>query len=85
MKILIMGFSKIKYMPYINFYLENINADENDVHLLYWNRDLKAEDVSALTNIELHEFCCFQSDDVSKLSKIGSFIKYRKFALKILN
>lgn len=85
MKILIMGFSKIKYMPYMNFYLENINADKNDVHLLYWNRDLKPEDVSAFSNIKLHEFYRFQADDVSKLSKIGSFIKYRKFALKVLN
>ena len=85
MKILIMGFSKIKYMPYMNFYLENINADKNDVHLLYWNRDLKPEDVSAFSNIKLHEFYNFQADDVSKLSKIGSFIKYRKFALKVLN
>lgn len=85
MKILIMGFTKIKYMPYMNFYLDNINTTENEVHLLYWNRDLKPEDVSAFANVTLHEFSCFQADDVSKLSKIGSFLKYRKFALKILS
>lgn len=85
MKILIMGFTKIKYMPYMNFYLDNINTTENEVHLLYWNRDLKPEDVSAFANVTLHEFSCFQADDVSKLSKIGSFLKYRKFALKVLN
>lgn len=84
MKLLIMGFTKIKYMPYMNFYLESINTVENEVHLLYWNRDLKPEDTSALKNITLHEFSLFQEDDVSKLSKIGSFLKYRKFALKLL-
>lgn len=85
MKILIMGFTKIKYMPYMNFYLENIDTAENEVHLLYWNRDLKPEDTSALKNITLHELSCFQEDEVSRLSKIGSFLKYRKFALKLLS
>ena len=33
MKILILGFSKIKYMPYLNVYLENIDRVKNDVHL----------------------------------------------------
>lgn len=84
MKILILGFSKIKYMPYMNFYIENINTKENDVHLLYWNRDLKEEDLSACPEITFHEFNCYQEDDVSKLSKISSFIKYRNFASKIL-
>lgn len=84
MKILIMGFTKIKYMPYMNFYLENINTNKNEVHLLYWNRDLKPEDTSSLNGVTLHEFSCFQADDVSKASKIGNFLKYRKFALKLL-
>lgn len=84
MKILIIGFGKIKFMPYMNFYLDNIDTKENDVHLLYWNRDLKEEDTSFLKNVTLHEFCCYQEDDVSKLSKVTSFLKYRKFALKVL-
>ena len=84
MKILIIGFGKIKFMPYMNFYLDNIDTKENDVHLLYWNRDLKDEDTSFLKNVTLHEFRCYQEDDVSKLSKVTSFLKYRKFALKVL-
>lgn len=84
MKILIVGFGKIKFMPYMNFYLENIDTKANDVHLLYWNRDLKDEDVSALSDVTLHEFRCYQEDDVSKLSKITSFLKYRKYALNVL-
>ena len=76
MKILVMGFSKIKYMPYMNFYLENIDTSKNDVHLLYWNRDLQQEDTSHLQDVTLHEFKCYQEDDVSKFSKIKSFLKF---------
>lgn len=84
MKILIIGFTKIKYMPYMNFYFDNIDVRVNDVHLIYWNRDLEVEDTSSLYGIKLHEFKCYQEDDVSKISKLGSFKKYRSFALKIL-
>ena len=84
MKILIIGFAKIKYMPYMNMYLNNIDTEKNDVHILYWNRDLKEEDTSKLKNVTLHEFKCYQEDDVSKISKITSFVKFRKFALKEL-
>ena len=84
MKVLIMGFTKIKYMPYINFYLESVSKDVNEVHILYWNRDLKDEDISVLDGTTLHEFKCYQENDVSKASKIISFIKYRKYAKKII-
>lgn len=84
MKILIIGFTKIKYMPYMNFYLENIDVTSNEVHLLYWNRDLKDEKIDAYSSCILHEFRCYQEDDVSKLSKISSFVKYRKYAKKVI-
>lgn len=84
MKILIMGFTKIKYMPYMNFYLENIDATLNDVHLLYWNRDLKIEDTSFLQGVTLHEFYYKQEDDVSKVLKIKSFLKFRKYAKNLI-
>ena len=84
MKILIMGFTKIKYMPYMKFYLDNMDRNKNEIHLLYWNRDLQDENVSDYSGIILHEFRCYQEDDVSKLSKINSFRKYRIFANEIL-
>ena len=46
MKILLAGFAKIKYMPYVNFYLDNIDREKHEVHLVYWNRDLAEEDLS---------------------------------------
>ena len=84
MKILIMGFTKPKYMPYMNFYLDNISRKGNDVHILYWNRDLKTEDLSTLSPYKLHEFRKYQEDEVPIYTKIGSFLKYRKFASRII-
>lgn len=84
MKILIMGFTKIKYMPYMNFYLDNIDRANHEVHILYWNRDLQSEDLSKYAGCTFHEFKCYQEDDVSKFSKIKSFAKYRKFAKRLL-
>lgn len=83
-KILIMGFTKIKYMPYMYFYLESIDKDRNDIHILYWNRDLQDEDLSEYKSFTIHEFRCYQEDDVSKISKISSFLKYRKFVYKVI-
>lgn len=84
MKILIMGFTKIKYMPYMNFYFDNIDKAEHEVHILYWNRDLQSEDLSKYHGCTFHEFKCYQEDDVSKFSKVASFAKYRKFAKDVL-
>jgi len=82
-KILLMGFTKLKYMPYMNFYLDQIDAAKNDVHVLYWNRDEKDEARSS-SSLKYHEFLCLQEDDVAKLKKVGSFLKYRKYALGVL-
>ncbi len=84
MKILLLGFAKLKYMPYANFYLDNIDKKKNDVHLLYWNRDLNDEDLSGFEDITLHEFRLYQEDNVAQRSKIKSFLRYRRFAKKII-
>ena len=75
----------MKFMPYINFYLSNIDVANSDVHVVYWNRDLQSEDLSKYNDLTLHEFCCYQEDDVAKAAKIKSFLKYRNFAKKIIS
>jgi hypothetical protein len=82
MKILILGFTKIKYMPYMSFYLDQLDIKKHDIHILYWNRDLKHESKTELNGYTFHEFECYQEDDVPKTSKIPSFIKYRQYAKK---
>lgn len=84
MKILVIGFAKIKYMPYLNFYLENLDCGKNDVHLLYWNRDLNEEDSLRYEGVTLHEFKCYQEDDVSKLFKLRSFSAFKMFAKELI-
>ncbi len=84
MKILIVGFAKIKYMPYLNLYLDNIDTEKNKVHVLYWNRDLQPEEVPQGKNVIWHEFKYYQEDDVSPLTKIGSFVKFRRFTKSVV-
>ncbi|WP_409303490.1 hypothetical protein [Peribacillus sp. SCS-155] len=84
MKILLMGVQKLAYMPYMNFYLSQLDLINNDVHLLYWNRDNKQEQLPDY-NITYHEFKCYQEDEVPKIRKIKSFLKYRKRAKQLIS
>lgn len=84
MKILLLGFSKLKYMPYLHFYLDNIDTEKNEVHIAYWNRDLKEEDLGDYPNCRLHEFRMEQKNQAAKFLKSFSFFAYRRFAGKIL-
>ena len=82
MKILFLGFAKLKIMPYINFYLKAFKEKETDIHIVYWNRDLKEEELNP--EYTYYEFKHFQNDNVSKLKKVYPFFKYRKFVKQIL-
>ena len=84
MKILIIGFAKIKYMPYLDLYLDNVDRGKNEVHLVYWNRDLKEENLSKVEGITLHEFSSYQEDDAAKLGKLENFRKFRDYAVSVL-
>ena len=76
MKILIMGFTKIKYMPYLNFYLNAIDSDKNDITVFYWNRD-DSVDTELEPHIRKIEFKRNMLDSEKKLKKIPAFIAYR--------
>ena len=83
MKILFLGFAKIKYMPYINFYLESIKNKGHDIHIVYWNRDLKEEKLPS-EKYTYYVFKFFQNDNVNKFKKFFPFLKYRRFVKQIL-
>ncbi|MEG1820891.1 MAG: hypothetical protein RR201_01470 [Malacoplasma sp.] len=85
MKVLIIGSSKLKYMPYINFYLDNMDKIKNVVHILYWNRDQNPENTTAYQWTTLHEFSFYQKDEVAKQHKLKGFLEYRKFIIKTLS
>lgn len=83
MKILLMGFGKIAYMPYMNFYLDTIpNGIQLD--LIYWARD-KEKDLPIPNRItKAFMFDCEMSDQLPLAKKIPMFIKYRYFAKRII-
>lgn len=84
-KIMILGFAKIKLMPYLHFYLEALSGQEAEIHLLYWNRDGKKEDLSRYQHLHLHELGFLQQDDVPQKDKIAGFRRYRRFAKKLIS
>lgn len=85
MKILLLGFTKVKFMPYATFYLDHIDFDKNEVHLIYWNRDLKNEDLSKYPKVHYHEFREQMSDAIPHKEKLKHFLRYRKFVNDILS
>lgn len=83
MKILILGFAKLKYMPYLNLYLKNIDK-KHCIDVIYWNRDGEPEELSKYKDVSLYEFSEYQEDNVAPLKKVRNFIKYRKFTKNVL-
>ena len=43
MKVLLLGFGKIAYMPYMNFYLDALKERDIQFELIYWDRDGKSD------------------------------------------
>lgn len=83
MKILMICIAKIKYTPYIDFYINNIDCKCNQVDVVYWNRDLEPENIP-YKNVNFIEFKASQKDESSKVFKIKNFIKYLFFVKKYL-
>ena len=83
MKILIIGFAKIKYMPYLNLYLDNIDVENNDVHLMYWDRD-GGSDKTISPSVKIHVFKKSLEDELPKYKKIGAFWEFTKAAKKLI-
>ena len=83
MKILIIGFAKIKYMPYLNLYLDNIDVEKNDVHLMYWDRD-GGSDKSVPSSVKVHIFRKSLEDELPKYKKSGAFWQFTNAAKKLI-
>lgn len=79
MNVLIIGFSKIKYMPYLNMHLEKYKND--NIELIYWNRD-NLDDIKIDKDIITYEFkSCIKEN---KINKFFSFLKFKYYAKKII-
>lgn len=84
MKILIVGLAKVKYMPYLNFYFDSLDKTRHIIHICFWNRDGKDEDLSMYIDSTFHEFIYRQQNSVSKLNKIFPFLRYRRFIFNLM-
>lgn len=84
MKVLVIGPGKMKYMPYAHFYLDNIDWNEHEVHVAYWNRDEKDEDLSQFNGLYLHEFRRFMVNDAPLKTKLRLFYSFREFCIKLI-
>lgn len=83
MKVLVIGFTKISYMPYINFYIDQLKKLNCDISLLYWDRD-SAPDIELQAINKFHCFKKNMQDSEPMIKKIPYFIKFRKYAKKII-
>lgn len=86
MRVLLLGFGKIAYMPYMNFYLDALSA-HNDIEydLVYWDRDGKpdAEVPERIKNA--YKFEAHLEEQLPLKSKLKFFYMYRRFALKVFH
>ncbi len=81
MKIAVLGFTKVKYMTYMHFYLNQIDMSKNEVHLIYWLRDHNP-DSQLPEGVTGHAFDCPMSDAIPLTKKLPKILKYGKFAKK---
>ena len=78
-----MGFTKVKFMPDLNYYFDNINKN-NSIHILYWNRDLSEENLDKYPDTAFHEFRYRLSDEDNYSKKMIAFFNYRKYAKRVI-
>lgn len=84
MKILLLGFGKIAYMPYMNFYLDTLAEENIRFELIYWDRDGKTDAAIPTVISRAYKFEAHLEEQLSFRKKLKYFAKYRKFALNIL-
>ncbi len=84
MKVLLLGFGKIAYMPYINFYLDTLCEKDVCFELIYWDRDGKPDAEVPQSISKAYKFEAHLEEQLPFKSKLKYFAKYRKFALNVL-
>lgn len=83
MKVLIVGFSQIRYMPYLYFHLDKYKNDEID--LVTWNRDGSADVPFDEQQISFHYKFESRINRDKKHTKLIKFYQFRRFVKKILD
>lgn len=83
-KVLLLGFGKIAYMPYMNFYLDTVKDENVQFELIYWDRDGKPDAEVPKRIGKTYKFEAHLEEQLPFRKKLRFFVKYRSFALKVL-
>ena len=83
-RVLLLGFGKIAYMPYMNFYLDTIKDENIQFELIYWDRDGKPDADLPSRISRAYKFEAHLEEQLPFKNKLKYFVKYRKFALNVL-
>lgn len=83
MRILLIGFTKIAYMPYMFFYINQLQKLHCDISLISWDRDGRP-DIDPPTGVSTFNFSNYMLDTEPLIKKIPHFIKYRIYTKKII-
>lgn len=81
--IALIGMTKIRYMPYMQMYLTQIDVNKHDVHLIYWDRDT-SEDREISSTMQKHAFRLDMEDSIPLKRKLPLLLKYRTYIKKQL-
>lgn len=71
-------------MPYMHLYLDQIDLNKNDVHVLYWDRD-NEPDAEYDEKIHYHVFRKYMLDSNPLSKKLAHIMAYGHFARKTIN
>lgn len=85
MRVLLLGFGKIAYMPYMNFYLDELKKKKDiEVELVFWDRDGKLDAEVPDCISKAYKFEAHLEEQLPFKKKLKYFAQYRSFALKVL-
>lgn len=85
MKILLLGFGKIAYMPYMHFYLDTLrNINNIEFELIFWDRDGKPDAQIPKQISRAYKFEAHLEEQLPFRKKLKFFYRYRKFAINVL-
>lgn len=83
MRVLVIGFTKIAYMPYMQFYINELQKSKCEISLICWDRD-DNPDIDSPNGVKVLRYSDYMLDSEPLAKKIPHFIKYRKYTKRIL-
>lgn len=83
MKILLLGFTRIAHMPYMNDYVSLLSGD-HELHLVSWNRSGTKDAEPPAGVAQAFVFDEGVEDESSLKEKLPSIYRYRRFAIRLI-